>query len=122
MEVLLQLQVPDDIVERLRARSGDLSRRALESMAADGYRDGVLTSAEVRRMLGELRGLPVLQGARGTAPASLDAVAGAIAALGEAALALDGTLRALEVNPLWVNGDQVEALDVLVITEAREQQ
>ena len=52
MEVLLQLQVPDDIVERLRARSGDLSRRALESMAADGYRDGVLTSAEVRRMLG----------------------------------------------------------------------
>jgi acyl-CoA synthetase (NDP forming) len=33
-----------------------------------------------------------------------------------------GELRALEVNPLWVNGDQVEALDVLVITEAREQQ
>ena len=32
-----------------------------------------------------------------------------------------GTLRALEVNPLWVNGDQVEALDVLVITKAREQ-
>ncbi len=78
-------------------------------------------AAEVRRMLGELRGLPLLQGARGTAPASLDAVAGAIAALGEAALALDGTLRALEVNPLWVNGDQVEALDVLVITEARDQ-
>ena len=26
-------------------------------------------------------------------------------------------VRALEVNPLWVNGDQVEALDVLVITE-----
>jgi hypothetical protein len=79
-------------------------------------------AAEVRRMLGELRGLPLLQGARGTAPASLDAVAGAIVALGEAALALDGTLRTLEVNPLWVNGDQVEALDVLVITEAREQQ
>ena len=78
-------------------------------------------AAEVRRMLGELRGLPLLQGARGTAPASLDAVAGAIAALGEAALALDGSLRALEVNPLWVNGDQVEALDVLVITEARDQ-
>jgi acetate---CoA ligase (ADP-forming) len=79
-------------------------------------------AAEVRRMLGELRGLPLLQGARGATPANLDAVAGAIAALGEAALALDGTLRALEVNPLWVNGDQVEALDVLVITEARDQQ
>jgi Uncharacterised protein family (UPF0175) len=50
MEVLLQ--VPDDIVERLRARSGDFSRRALESLAADSYRDGVLTSSEIQRMLG----------------------------------------------------------------------
>ena len=84
--------------------------------------------ASVRRFLADrapmsrVRGLPLLQGARGTAPASLDAVAGAIAALGEAALALDGSLRVLEVNPLWVNGDQVEALDVLVITKARERQ
>jgi acetate---CoA ligase (ADP-forming) len=78
-------------------------------------------AAEVRRMLGELRGLPLLQGARGTRPADLDAVAEAIAGLGRAALwlngALHGGLRALEVNPLWVNGDQVEALDVLVVTE-----
>jgi succinyl-CoA synthetase beta subunit len=73
-------------------------------------------------MLGELRGLPLLQGARGAAPASLDAVAEAIAGLGEVALTLDGLLRALEVNPLWVNGDQVEALDVLVITKARDHQ
>jgi acyl-CoA synthetase (NDP forming) len=78
-------------------------------------------AAEVRRMLGELRGLPLLQGARGAMPANLDAAAEAIAGLGEVALTLNGTLRALEVNPLWVNGDQVEALDVLVITEARDQ-
>ena len=75
-------------------------------------------------MLGELRGLPLLQGARGARPADLDAVAEAIAGLGEAALSLDGAqngaLRALEVNPLWVNGDRVEALDVLVVTEARD--
>jgi acyl-CoA synthetase (NDP forming) len=79
-------------------------------------------AAEVRRMLGELRGLPLLQGARGTRPADLDAVAAAIAALGEAALSLDGTLRALEVNPLWVNGDRVEALDVLVVTQPGTEQ
>jgi acyl-CoA synthetase (NDP forming) len=78
-------------------------------------------AAEVKRMLGELRGLPLLQGARGTRPANLDAVAAAIAGLGEVALSLDGTLRALEVNPLWVNGDQVEALDVLVVTDGTEQ-
>jgi acetate---CoA ligase (ADP-forming) len=78
-------------------------------------------AAEVKRMLSELRGLPLLQGARGTRAANLDAVAEAIAGLGEVALSLDGTLRALEVNPLWVNGDQVEALDVLVVTDGTEQ-
>ena len=54
---------------------------------------------------------------RSTAPANLDAVAGAIAAIGDTALSLGSALGALEVNPLWVNGDQVEALDVLVVTE-----
>ena len=58
--------------------------------------------------------------ARGGQAADLDAVAEAIAGLGEVALwlngALNGALRALEVNPLWVNGGQVEALDVLVVT------
>ena len=73
-------------------------------------------AAEVKRMLGELRGLPLLAGARGTPPANLDAVAEAIAGLGQTALSLNGALRVLEVNPLWVNGDQVEALDVLVVT------
>ena len=73
-------------------------------------------AAEVKRMLGELRGLPLLAGARGAPPANLDAVAEAIARLGHTALSLNGTLRVLEVNPLWVNGDQVEALDVLVVT------
>ncbi len=73
-------------------------------------------TAEVKRMLGELRGLPLLQGARGTQAANLDAVAEAIAGLGRTALSLNGALRAMEVNPLYVNGDQVEALDVLVVT------
>jgi acetate---CoA ligase (ADP-forming) len=76
--------------------------------------------AEAGRMLGELRGLPLLRGARGTHPANLDAIAEAIARLGDVALSLNGALRALEVNPLWVNGDQVEALDVLVVTEMEQ--
>jgi acyl-CoA synthetase (NDP forming) len=72
--------------------------------------------AEVREMLEELRGAPLLRGARGSKPADLDAVAAAVARIGDAALSLGGSLRALEVNPLWVDGDQVEALDVLVVT------
>jgi succinyl-CoA synthetase beta subunit len=77
-------------------------------------------TAEVRRMLGELRGLPVLQGARGARPADLDAVAEAIAGLAATALSLGNALRAVEVNPLWVDGDRVEALDVLVVTDAEQ--
>ena len=72
--------------------------------------------AEVLRMLGELRGAELLRGARGQVPADLDKLAGVIASVGAAALSLGGALRSLEVNPLWVNGDQIEALDVLVIT------
>ncbi len=75
-------------------------------------------AAEVRRMLGELRGLPLLRGARGGEPADLDALAEVIARIGATAGSLGGTLQALEVNPLWVRGGQIEALDVLVVTSA----
>jgi len=50
MEVLLQ--VPDDFARKLQARSEDLPRTVLESLVADSYRAGILTSAEVRRILG----------------------------------------------------------------------
>jgi acyl-CoA synthetase (NDP forming) len=74
--------------------------------------------AQVRQMLGELRGLPLLTGGRGQVPADLDKLSAVIASIGDAALSLGSALRSLEINPLWVNGDQVEALDVLVITES----
>jgi acyl-CoA synthetase (NDP forming) len=73
-------------------------------------------AAEVRKMLEELRGFPLLRGARGSQAANLDVLSEAIAGIGKTALSLGGALRAFEVNPLWVNGDQVEALDVLVAT------
>ena len=70
---------------------------------------------EVGRMLGELRGLPLLTGGRGSVPADLQALAKVISDIGELAASVPG-LRACEVNPLWVRGDQIEALDVLVVT------
>ena len=70
--------------------------------------------AEVRRMLTELRGLPLLQGARGGTAADLDALSRVIAGIGDLACSVSG-LQAFEVNPLWVRGDEVEALDVLVV-------
>jgi predicted HTH domain antitoxin len=50
MEVLLN--VPDDIVEKLRESWTDLPGRALQTLAAEAYRGGILTASEVQRMLG----------------------------------------------------------------------
>ena len=74
-----------------------------------------IDAAEVRRILGELRGAKLLQGARGMTAADLDVVAGVIARIGDAAVALGPGLEALEVNPLWVRGSEVEALDALAV-------
>ncbi|MGE5290643.1 MAG: acetate--CoA ligase family protein [Micromonosporaceae bacterium] len=69
---------------------------------------------EVRRALGELRGAALFRGARGTEPADLGRVAEVIARLAALAAELGDQLESLEVNPLFVRGSQVEALDALI--------
>lgn len=75
---------------------------------------------EVRRMLAGLRGAKLLAGQRGIPAADLNAVAAAIAAIGDAILCLGPELEELDVNPLWVRGGQVEALDALFVWRAPE--
>ena len=70
---------------------------------------------EVKRMLTGLRGAKLLAGQRGVPAADLDAVAAAIANIGEAILTLGPDLAELDVNPLWVCGSQIEALDALFV-------
>jgi acetate---CoA ligase (ADP-forming) len=72
-------------------------------------------AAEVKRMFAELRGAKLLHGIRGMPAVDLDAVAAVIARIGDAAVALGPDLEALEVNPLWVRGSEVEALDTLAV-------
>jgi acetate---CoA ligase (ADP-forming) len=74
-----------------------------------------IDTAEVARMLSELRGAKLLRGVRGMAAADLDELAAVIARIGDAAVALGDGLEALEVNPLWVRGAEVEALDALAV-------
>jgi acetate---CoA ligase (ADP-forming) len=74
---------------------------------------------EVKRMLTELRGSPLLQGARGGPPVDLDTLAEVICQFGDTAVGLNGSLHVMEINPLWAEGDRVEALDVLVVTSGR---
>jgi acyl-CoA synthetase (NDP forming) len=74
-----------------------------------------IDAAEVKRMFAELRGAKLLHGVRGMQAVDLDAVAAVIARIGDAAVALGPDLEALEVNPLWVRGGDVEALDALAV-------
>ncbi|HYU32661.1 MAG TPA: UPF0175 family protein [Thermoanaerobaculia bacterium] len=46
------LEVPDDIVRKLEAGWSDLPRHALEALAVQAYRSGLLTASEVQQMLG----------------------------------------------------------------------
>ncbi len=90
----------------------------VEVLADVSLRALPVSTDDVLAMLAELRGAAVLAGARGRAPADLPAVARAVVALTGAARALGPRLQTIEVNPLWVNGSHVEALDVLVVTRA----
>jgi Uncharacterised protein family (UPF0175) len=46
------LHSPDDLAKRLIATGGDLSRRALEALAAEEYKHDRLTNPELQRLLG----------------------------------------------------------------------
>lgn len=74
-----------------------------------------VAAGEVKAMLGRLRGAKLLQGYRGSQAADLDKLAGIVAKIGEAALAMGTNLESLEVNPLLVAGDRIEALDALAL-------
>jgi len=50
MQVTIDL--PQDISASLEERWGDVSRRALEALAVEGYRTGALSEAQVKRLLG----------------------------------------------------------------------
>lgn len=50
--MVVQLQVPDDIARKLTEKWSDLPRCALEALAVDAYKEGVLTAYEVQRLLG----------------------------------------------------------------------
>ncbi len=75
-------------------------------------------AGEIRRMLTEFRGAKLLAGQRGVPAANLDAVSMAIGRIAAGALELDPALAAMDVNPLWVRGDRVEALDALFVWQS----
>jgi acetate---CoA ligase (ADP-forming) len=73
---------------------------------------------EIATMLGELRGAALLRGARGQEGTDMQALGEVIYRISTLALALGPGLNALEINPLLIKGERIEALDVLVSWQA----
>jgi hypothetical protein len=70
---------------------------------------------EAHRMLRELHGFPLLDGARGAKPADLDALVDAIVKLGRLAQDLHDVIGEIDCNPLLVRPRGAVALDALVV-------
>jgi acetate---CoA ligase (ADP-forming) len=70
---------------------------------------------EAERMLHELRGFPLLQGARGATPSDVGALVDVIMKVQRLAMELAGDVRELDINPLIVRPRGAVALDALVV-------
>jgi hypothetical protein len=47
----ITIEVPEDVAHQLESIWGDLPQRTVEALAIEAYRSGVITEAEVQRML-----------------------------------------------------------------------
>ena len=85
------------------------------------FRLAPLTPAEARRMIEEIKGYPVLAGARGRAHADVDALAEALVRLSAAAVDLGERFAELDLNPVFVydRGKGIKAVDALIKPRVR---
>ncbi|MBO0732361.1 MAG: acetate--CoA ligase family protein, partial [Acidimicrobiaceae bacterium] len=74
-----------------------------------------VSAPDVVGMLDGLRSAPLLHGARGATPADLDAIGEVVVRIARLAESFGDALATLEVNPLRVEGSEVEVLDALAI-------
>jgi len=80
------------------------------------FRLAPVTYSVALEMIDEIKGSAVLKGARGAAPADIDALAGAIVRVSAMAVDLQDHLAELDINPLFVlpKGQGVKAGDALL--------
>ena len=76
-----------------------------------------LDEADAREMIESLRGYALLKGARGRAPANVDALVDVVMAVARLATAGGDRIAELDLNPVIVNADRAVAVDSLVIAK-----
>ncbi len=74
-----------------------------------------VTSPEVKAMLLELRGAPILLGTRGRPGVDLDAVADVVVAMCDLAIEIGPELAELECNPIFARADGAVAVDARLL-------
>ncbi len=86
------------------------------------FRLAPVTRSMALEMIEEIKGYPLLTGARGKPPADIDALADAIARLSALALDLEDRVAELDINPLFVmeRGKGVKAADALIKPRVHE--
>ena len=86
-----------------------------EVMKDISFRRAPVGPATARRMIDELKGAPLLKGARGQPPADLDALADAISLLSLFAAVHADAIESVEMNPVRALSDGCLALDALIV-------
>lgn len=78
-----------------------------------------LTRRDAEEMVREVKGFPILQGARGRPKADLDALVDVLLSLSKLAIDSGGRISQLDINPLVVleEGQGAKAVDALVLLE-----
>ena len=89
----------------------------VEVLADVAFRVAPVTEAEAREAIESLRGLPLLTGARGRAPADLGALAATVAAASRM-LAAVPAIAELDLNPVLAGPGRAAAIDVRVVGAA----
>ena len=92
----------------------------IEILGDAAFRVCPITRKDARSMLEQLRGWPLLQGARGRPPCKIDALIDALVAVGGSGgllMQAQGHLSEIDINPLIVSAAGVVACDARMILE-----
>lgn len=122
--ILVQEQIPQG-VEMIVGLTHDPQFGPALTIGAGGIHAEVLkdattaplpvTADDVREMISSLRLAPLLDGARGAAPADREALVRLALAAGELGRSCKGALAELDLNPVVVLPDRAVAVDALVV-------
>lgn len=114
VEMIVGIKVDHDLGPFVVVGLGGIFTELLKDVA---IRPAPVNTAEARAMVESLRGVALLQGFRGSAPADIDALARLVADVSQLAVREAGWLAEADLNPVLVleNGRGVRVVDALLV-------